>query len=436
MQKPQIVKWMRIGKPYLSKFAVSAALALMILPTGVRAQAVQHIAAIVNDELITAYDLDSRMKLVILSTRLPNTVEVRRRIKNQVLRSLIDERLQMQEAKRRNISVGKRDLRRAKSTIEKQNKLPKDGLERMLLQNDVPLAAMEEQLRAGIAWSKLVGRRLRPRITIGEDEIDEALERIKARQGQTEYRLAEILLAVSGPEEEENVRRTAEGFRRQIQNGANFAAIARQFSQSATAAVGGDLGWIHEAELNDNLKDIVPGLKHGTISHPIKTVTGYRLLTLRGSRKIAETASKPETVDLRQIFLPLPKSAAPIDIEAHIDLAKTVRDTATGCNDFGLLAKEIQSTRPPNLGKLALKDLSPAIRTVVRDVQVGEISDPVKMSSGVLLLMVCSREGGKSGIKMPERDAIADRLMQERLSLMSRRYLRDIRLSAVIDIRV
>ena len=243
------------------------------------------------------------MKLVILSTRLPNTVEVRRRIRNQVLRSLIDERLQMQEAKRRNISVGKRDLRRAKSTIEKQNKLPKDGLERMLLQNDVPLAAMEEQLRAGIAWSKLVGRRLRPRITIGEDEIDEALDRIKSRQGQTEYRLAEILLAVGGPEEEDNVRRTAEGIRRQIQNGANFAAIARQFSQSATAAVGGDLGWIHEAELNDNLKDIVPGLQEGTISQPIKTVTGYRLLTLRGTRKIGETASKPETVDLRQIFL-------------------------------------------------------------------------------------------------------------------------------------
>ena len=180
----------------------------------------------------------------------------------------------------------------------------------------------------------------------------------------------------------------------------------------------------------------MPGLKHGTISQPIKTVTGYRLLTLRGSRKIAETASKPETVDLRQIFLPLPKSAAPIDIEAHIDLAKTVRDTATGCKDFGLLAKEIQSTRPPNLGKFALKDLSPAIRTVVRDVQVGKISDPVRMPNGVLVLMVCSREGGKSGIKMPERDAIADRLMQERLSLMSRRYLRDIRLSAVIDIRV
>ncbi|NBP73304.1 MAG: hypothetical protein EBU57_09145 [Alphaproteobacteria bacterium] len=217
---------MKPGKQHFLKCTVAALLAILISPDFARAQSVQRIAAIVNDELITAYDLESRMKLVILSTRLPNTVEVRRRISSQVLRTLIDERLQMQEAKRRNISVSKRDLRRAKVTIEKQNKLPEDGLERMLRQNDVPLSAMEEQLSAGIAWSKLVGRRLRPRITIGEDEIDEALQRISSRQGQTEYRLAEILLAVDGPEEEDNVRRTAERIRNQVQNGANFAEIA------------------------------------------------------------------------------------------------------------------------------------------------------------------------------------------------------------------
>jgi len=427
---------MKPGKQHFLKCTVAALLAILISPDFARAQSVQRIAAIVNDELITAYDLESRMKLVILSTRLPNTVEVRRRISSQVLRTLIDERLQMQEAKRRNISVSKRDLRRAKVTIEKQNKLPEDGLERMLRQNDVPLSAMEEQLRAGIAWSKLVGRRLRPRITIGEDEIDEALQRISSRQGQTEYRLAEILLAVDGPEEEDNVRRTAERIRNQIQNGANFAAIARQFSQSPTAAVGGDLGWVHEAELSESLKDIVPGLRRGALSEPIKTVTGYRLLALHGTRKIAETAAKPATVDLRQIFLPFPNAATPVDIEAQLDLGKTVRDTATGCKDFDLLAKEIQSPRPPNLGRFAVKDLSPAIQSVVRNLPAGKISDPIKMPGGVLVLMVCSREGGKGEIKLPERDAIADRLLQEKLALMARRYLRDIRLSAVIDIRV
>ncbi len=410
--------------------------AAMTVATTAKSQSVQRIAAIVNDELITAYDLESRIRLVIFSTRLPNTVDTRRRISSQVLRTLIDERLQMQEAKRRNISVSRRDLQRAKETIEKQNRLPKGGLEQVMKQNGIPLESINEQLRTGIAWSKLIGRRLRPRITIGEDEIDESLERIRFRQGQAEYRLSEILLTVDSPDQEANIRRTAERITDQVKKGARFNAIARQFSQSATAAVGGDLGWQHESELDDTLRQVVGKMGKGSMTSPIKTVAGYRILLLRDVRKIAQSEAKPITLDLRQIFLPLPRQSAPSDIEAQIDLAKIVRDTASSCSDFSTLAKEVGSPRPPSLGKFALKDLSPAIRQVVKDIPAGKISDPLKMPDGVMVLMVCNRDGGTSVIKLPKRDEIADRLMNERMSLGARRYMRDIRLSAVIDVRV
>ena len=410
--------------------------AAMTVATTAKSQSVQRIAAIVNDELITAYDLESRIRLVIFSTRLPNTVDTRRRISSQVLRTLIDERLQMQEAKRRNISVSRRDLQRAKETIEKQNRLPKGGLEQVMKQNGIPLESINEQLRTGIAWSKLIGRRLRPRITIGEDEIDESLERIRSRQGQAEYRLSEILLTVDSPDQEANIRRTAERITDQVKKGARFNAIARQFSQSATAAVGGDLGLQHESELDDTLRQVIGRMGKGSMTSPIKTVAGYRILLLRDVRKIAQSEAKPITLDLRQIFLPLPRQSAPSDIEAQIDLAKIVRDTASSCSDFSTLAKEVGSPRPPSLGKFALKDLSPAIRQVVKDIPAGKISDPLKMPDGVMVLMVCNRDGGTSVIKLPKRDEIADRLMNERMSLGARRYMRDIRLSAVIDVRV
>ena len=410
--------------------------AAMTVATTAKSQSVQRIAAIVNDELISAYDLESRIRLVIFSTRLPNTVDTRRRISSQVLRTLIDERLQMQEAKRRNISVSRRDLQRAKETIEKQNRLPKGGLEQVMKQNGIPLESINEQLRTGIAWSKLIGRRLRPRITIGEDEIDESLERIRSRQGQAEYRLSEILLTVDSPDQEANIRRTAERITDQVKKGARFNAIARQFSQSATAAVGGDLGWQHESELDDTLRQVIGRMGKGSMTSPIKTVAGYRILLLRDVRKIAQSEAKPITLDLRQIFLPLPRQSAPSDIEAQIDLAKIVRDTASSCSDFSTLAKEVGSPRPPSLGKFALKDLSPAIRQVVKDIPAGKISDPLKMPDGVMVLMVCNRDGGTSVIKLPKRDEIADRLMNERMSLGARRYMRDIRLSAVIDVRV
>lgn len=421
---------------FFLKVVIALSLITSTLPKTVQAQTEQRIAAVVNDELITAYDLEARIKLVIVTTRLPNNLETRRRISGQVLRALIDERLKIQEAKRRNISVSNREIRRAKTNIEKQNKLPENGLDRMLRQSRVPSEAIEEQLRAAIAWSKLVGRRLRPRISVGEEEIDESLDRIKSQQGQIEYKLSEILLAVDGPEEENSVLRTANRFREQINNGASFSAIARQFSQSATAAIGGDLGWLHESELAGEIKRILPELQRGLVSRPIKTVSGYKLIALRDSRKIAEAYSQPIMLDLRQIFLPFADPAQEKDIKAQINLAATVRNSVTECQDFEQLAEELKSSRRPYLGRLALVDMSPKIRAVVRDISVGGISDPVRTPNGILLLMVCGREGGEGKIKLPKRETIAERITRERLAMMARRYLRDIRLSAVIDIRV
>lgn len=403
---------------------------------GACAQSVQRIAAIVNDDVISAYDLQTRMQMVLFSTQLSDTVEVRQRISPQILRTLIDERLQLQEAGKQNISVSQGDISHATDMIEKQNNIPKGTLDAFLKKNGVQKDAVLSQIRANIAWSKLMGRRLRPRITIGEDEIDEVLARLKSRQGQTEYRLGEIALAVDSPDDEANVQRTAERIADQVRKGARFDAIARQFSQSATAAVGGDLGWIHESELEQSLRPIVTNMRVGAISAPIKTITGYRILLLRDTRKIAASDPASVTVDLQQVYLPLPPNAGKQDIDSQIDLAKTIQTSATGCTDFTRLAKEVGSSRPPGLGKFGLGSLAPSIRTVVQDLPVGRISDPVKMPDGVMLLMVCSREGNAAKANLPTREEIADQLTQERLSLMARRYLRDIRLSAVVDIRL
>ena len=401
-----------------------------------QAQSVQRIAAIVNDDVISTYDLQSRMRLVLFSTRLSDTAEVRQRIQPQVLRSLIDERLQLQEARRQNISVSQRDIRRAIEKIEQQNNIPDGKLDQFLSSNDVPREAMLDQIRASIAWSKLLGRRLRPRITVGEDEIDEELERIKSRHGQTEYRLGEITLAVDSPEEEANVRRTAERIVDQIAKGARFSAIARQFSQSPTAAVGGDLGWIHQSDLDSTLKEVVPKMAPGALTSPIKTVSGYRIILLQSIRKVGQEGSSDITLELHQALLPAPRDADDAARDSLVDLARTVQDSASGCSDFDRLAKELNSPVPPSLGTFKLQSLAPMVRGAVANLDVGKISDPVTVPNGVLMLMVCSRTGEEAKLKLPERDEIADQIVRDRLSLMARRYLRDIRLSAVVDIRV
>ncbi len=414
--------------------ALAAVVLAALCPGPAAAQQIQRIAAIVNDDVISLYDLTARMRLVVISSRLDDSAEIRRRLAPQVLRSLIDERLQLQEAKRRNVSVTKRDMKRAIATIEARNKVPKGGFERFLTKNGIEQQTVLDQLRANIAWSKLVRRQLRPRVTVGEEEVDAAIERIKSNRGKLEFRISEIFLSVDSPDDEPRVRTIADRMVAQIREGARFDALARQFSQSSSAAVRGDLGWMPVVELGDGLREVVPKLRKGEVAAPIRTLTGFRIIMLSDRRKVAAPDDSKITIGLKQIFLPLPSDAAPNEVKSQIDLAKTVGETISGCGDMAAVSKEMGSPRPPDLGKFPLGELSPLIRTAVDGLDVGVASQPVRLPDGLLVLMVCERDVPK--IRLPGRDEISDQITQRRLDMMARRYLRDIRRAAIVDVRV
>lgn len=248
------------------------------------ARSVEGIAAVVNDDIISMSDLSARLQLALVSSGLPGTAEVRQRLTPQVLRSLVDERLQMQEASRANIAVTDKEIDDAFGRVAEQNQMKRDQLEKMLASQGVPRSALESQIRATIGWGKLVQRRLRPSIEIGEDEIDAVLRRIEANAGKPEYLAAEIFLAVDSPEREEEVRRLADRLVEQIGQGASFPAVARQFSQSAGATNGGDLGWVQQGQLPDELDSALRDLRPGQASRPIRSLTGYHILLLREQR--------------------------------------------------------------------------------------------------------------------------------------------------------
>lgn len=398
------------------------------------AQRVQRIAAIVNDEVVSVYDLESRMQLIIASSGLQPTEQLRERLTRQVLRGLVDERLRMQEAKRRNVPVTSSNLEQAIALIEEQNRMPKGGLEEFIKRNGIPRDTMMDQLRAQIAWSKLVSRQLRPRITIGDDEIDEALERIKERQGELEYHISEILLTVDRPEQDAEIRRTAARLVEELRRGARFAAVAQQFSQAASASTGGDLGWIQAGALGDELAQRVPAMKEGEIAGPFAIPGGVQIIRLEDKRRAHEASEDDVTVTLNQVMLPLPPDGSPEAAEAQTDLARKISATVSGCGDMARAAKEANMPGSPELGKLRMRDLSPAIRGAIRGLEIGQPSEPIKTPVGISVLMVCDRDAPSNAL--PEREEIETSLLETRLGMMARRYMRDLRNAAVVDLRV
>jgi peptidyl-prolyl cis-trans isomerase SurA len=420
--------WLRNGL-----FVCAAIIALagpISTPTG--AQQVERIAAVVNDKVISIYDLRQRIELLIFSAGLPNTNDQRRSMAPQVLRSLIDEALQTEEAARLNIRVTSRDIDDAVSQIERANNMPAGGFENFVSRQGVSADAALDQIRAGVAWQKLITRRVVPTIDIGEEEIDSVIKRIRAGQGQTQYRVLEILLPVDDAAQRQSVLDLANRLSAQIRLGAEFSGIARQFSKSASAATGGDIGWIQEGELIDEANKALAALEVGKVSDPIETPDGYLILQTSDRRKLRTPGEEDARITLRQLVLPLAKDASEIDVQSQISLAQQVAANTVDCNDFAEIAREMGTPQPAEPAGFRLGDLNENLRRVAADIGVGVASEPIRNASGVQIIMVCDREEAGA---LP-RDQIRETLLRQRVDMLSRRYLRDLRRSAFVDLRV
>jgi peptidyl-prolyl cis-trans isomerase SurA len=395
---------------------------------------VQSIAAVVNHEVISVFDLLERMKLVILSSDLKDTPETRQKLLPLVLRSLIDERLELQEAARLDIQVTDDEVQKALVQIEKENKIKTGKLDDFFSKAGVDTGTLIAQIRAIIAWNKVIRRRIRPTIDIGDDDIDEAFARVESNINKPQNLLAEIFLAIDSPTKKAEVEGVAKRLVREIRNGANFPALARQFSESATSSSGGDLGWVAEGELDPDLDAALKPLNPPALTDPIYTPGGYYILLLRDRQIPSQREGGGVTVHLHQVYFPLPANASKKEVAKEVELAKSLKNSAKNCDEMAQLGQETGSTLSGDLGDIHLKELPEDLRNVVETLPVNKTSDPLVRSDGVVILMVCDRTEKKS--TLPTRDEIAQLLLRQRVEMQADRYLRDLRSSASVDTRI
>ncbi len=391
-----------------------------------------RIAAVVNDEVISIFDLVSRMRLVMSASNIPDSPETRQRIGSQVLRSLIDEKLELQEAKRKNVIATDSEINDGLAQIAKQNNMAADQLTEVMKAHGIDRETLVAQLKAGIVWAKLVRKQAAQTIDISDDEIDEAFKRLKEHAGEPQSRVAEIFLAVDNPAQDDEVRALAERLTQQMRQGARFSAVARQFSQSATAAVGGDIGWVRPDQLPQELDKAVSQLKPGELSAPIRVAGGYYLL-LVVDRRTGTAGSEQDTIyDIVQVVFPLPAQANDASRRAAMSEAASVRGAAKDCPSLLKIGKE-KAPQLSSEGKLRAAAISPAMRTVVSRLPIGQASDPIIQKNGIGVIMVCAKSDESGAVT---RDEVFQSLLSQRLDTVARSYLRDLRRDAYVDVRV
>ncbi|KAA5607349.1 peptidylprolyl isomerase [Roseospira marina] len=425
----------RVVKALLLASAV--AMAGVVVPgTAPRAQQeadmVLRIAAVVNDDVISVYDIEARTEILIASAGLPDTAETRTRIRDQVLRALIDETLKLQEGERLGQSVTDEDMASAIAQIEQQNGIPPGGFEDFIQVTGVDRGSALRQIRAEVSWVKAVQILFRDRVDISEEQVDLVMERLEAARGKPEHLVSEIFLPVDNPADDGRVLENAQRLLAQLRNGASFAPLARQFSHSPSAANGGRLGWVRQGELDKTLEDALLAMEPNTISNPIRTVSGYHILALADRRRTAEP--QPERARLTVSQLALPSRGPKAMSQATRDEIKTVvANTVKTCADLNRLAKEMNVPNSGPVGTVPVQRLEGPMRDVLMNLDENQVSEPLQTPGGELILMVCDRQvpGG-----MPTRDEIRERLTNERIEALANRRLRTLRQQALIDVRI
>jgi peptidyl-prolyl cis-trans isomerase SurA len=392
-----------------------------------------RIAAVVNDDVISVADVTARMRLVFASSNIEDTPESRQRVARQVVRILIDEKLQMQEAKRLNLKVSDEEIAAALANIEAQNNLPKGGLDKMLSGRGVERGTLVDQLTATLAWGKVVRQNLNRVTPISDEEIDAAIARQRETADQPRARVAEIFLAVSNPQQDAEVHRFADQLFEQLRGGARFPALAQQFSQSATAAVGGDIGWVTPSQLASEIGTTVQKLNAGELSPPVRAGGGYYLIWVT-DKKTGGASEDDTRVALLQIMFPLAADASPAERQKAMAQAESVSKQAKSCGEMAQIGRERAPQTSGDLGKVRIGDLPLELRKTVLGLQVAEASPPMPLRGGVGVLMVCEREASPNAV--PSHDQMADEIARDRFESLAQRYLRDLRRSAFVDMRV
>ncbi len=432
-----LFRMVRLAGPLLG----AAALVWVGAAPAAQALTPQRIAAVVNDDVVSAQDLDSRLQLVMVSSGIPDSPQARERLAPQVLRGLIEETLQLQEASRLDIAVSEEEVQRALQNIAQRNNLTVEQMRDFLVANGVQLDTLMRQLRAQIAWVKVVNRQIRPRVSVTVDQLELAVQEAQRNLGQPEYLLSEIVLPVDNPEQEVAVANDATRLVQTVREGASFDSLARQVSVAASAERGGDVGWVSAAAIPPELLGALEALAPGEISPPIRSSVGYHVFWLRERRiarpQLGDDAAGVE-VRLTQILFPVNGNTEPEELSQVRAQAAGLRERLNDCGAMIEVADELAAPASGELGWLRIGDLPPELGQAVLELAVGEVSPPLEGPAGIHLLMVCERRdpGQTDAQPSPERDEIAERLENERIERLARRYLRDLRAQAFVEVRI
>lgn len=388
--------------------------------------------AIVNGSVITQTDIQQRLALLAIANGGQIPADQIQPLSEQVLRNLIDETLEIQAAKDDKITVKPSDIDKTVVRVAQNVKKTPDELAAFLQTNGSNIKSLRRQIEGEIAWRRLQQDKIEDGVSVGDDEVKAVLEKLNASKGTEEYRVGEIYLSAT-PATQSQTLDNANKILAQLKQGASFPGYAREYSQSSSAAVGGDLGWVRPEQLPAPLAAALQQMQAGSISSPIPVAGGFSIISVQDTRKILTADPRDAILSLKQVSITFPKgtthdAAEPI-VAKFADAVKNIG----GCGGAEKIAAEFHGDVVTS-DQVKMRDLPVALQNLMLPMQVGQATQPFgSLQEGVRTLVICGRD--EVAPSAPSYDQIYNQLNEERINSRSQRYLRDLRRDAVIEFR-
>ena len=395
---------------------------------------VRKATAIVNDTVITQTDVDQRTAFIIAANGLKLDGQDRERLRLQVLRLLIDETLQIQQAKTAEVTLTDAELNQAFGGIAKNMGRTPDQMRAFLKEVGSSERSVRRQIEGELSWSRYLRKRVEPYVNVGDEEVQAILDRLKASQGTEEFHLNEIYMGAT-PDRQEQVVAQMRNILAEIQKGqAPFGYYARNFSEASTRGVNGDLGWVRAAQLPDSLAQASNELQVGQIAGPVPTPGGFSILYLVDKRQVLTADPRDARLTLKQMTVKFAPGAPEAQVNAKTAAFASEIQKLQGCGSVQKVAGDLGAEVVDN-DTIRIRDLPPALQAIVLKMQVGQATPPFgSRAEGVRTLVLCGRDDPQGG-QLPGAEQVQSQLEQQRVNLRAQQALRDLRRDAVIDYR-
>lgn len=383
------------------------------------------VAAIVNDKVITTFDVQQRLKLMILSSGGQVNAQMLPQLQARALRDLVEEELKLQETEEYEVPVDESEIDAELRALAAQSGLTVEGLEKVLNADGVTLDSLRRQMKANSAWTALVQGRFRSRVRIDEDEVEDTLTRMREDASKEQFLVSEICIPVPDPAQAQAYYQGSLQLIEQMRRGVPFAAVAQQFSACPSAATGGDLGWVRAGELPKELDEALRALPPGSVTNPIPSEGAFMIMALRDKRAAVIPGEQSWT---------LAYASAPVSIGRNEALAELKAiETADACAPSALRLDLGPNVAIAHLESMKLGDIDERFRGMVEDLDRGDLSGMVEADGAYHMVYVCDKD---DGLGLPSRQAIEDRIYARQLGQIAQQYLRDIERKAMVDIRL